>query len=212
MSFNISWLCPQDFPRRRILIMFNKAFESWKPSSPRFSWRYHRWHGNRFLSISALEEITFRWGRVETWGEGRDILRRGSNWCVLLFPVTKAGHMWPHTGSSFHLLRLVSGCEINVMGFSLWHTLLFWAGGMSRGRGWVGQPHLCPPWERGTKREYITLNLLPKHVMGFEHKYYVGCLSNEEGHRLMGCGDGEKGNIWLAQLNFQSSYLVWWKH
>lgn len=61
----------------------------------------------------------------------------------------------------------------------------------------VGGPAspVSPPWERGKKRKYTTLNPLPKLVMGFEYKHHMACLRNEEGHRLVCCGDSEKGNV-----------------
>lgn len=104
--------------------------------------------------------------------------------------------MWPHTGPSFHLLRLISGCQFNVMGFFPVTHPASLEGRHGQGQS-VGGPAspVSPPWERGTKREHVTLNFLSKLVMGFEYKHHMACLRNEEGHRLMCCGDSEKGNV-----------------
>lgn len=52
-----------------------------------------------------------------------------------------------------------------------------------------------PPLERGSEKEYISLNLLLKIFMGFEYKCHMGCLRNEEDHRLICCGDNEKEKV-----------------
>lgn len=98
----------------------------------------------------------------------------------------------------FHFLRLMSGCQFNAMGFFFVTHPASPRGRHGQGQK-VGGPAslVSPPWEGGTIREYITFNLLPKldTALVFEYKYHMSCLGNEEDHRLINCGDSEKGNV-----------------